>query len=85
MEVDGKAFENKINMDAEAVNMEVELRTRELLRLRDEKQEAQDQEEKRRAVLYTEVPSSPYSQDKAGNVERCISTWYLLSSSSRLS
>lgn len=47
MDEDRKTFENKINMDAEAVNNEVELRTRDLLRLKDEKQEAQEVEENR--------------------------------------
>lgn len=58
MEKDRKAFENKINVEAEAVNIEVELRTRELLRLRDEKQEAQEAEERRR------VPQKPMKGKK---------------------
>lgn len=47
MENDRRAFENKILIEADAVNTEVELRTRELLRLRDEKQEEQQTEETR--------------------------------------
>lgn len=70
MEKDGKAFENKINMEAEAVNIEVELRTRELLRLRDEKQEAQEEEEKRRALLYTETLPPPIIQETADGGEQ---------------
>lgn len=42
MEKDRKAFEHKINVESDAVNTEVELRTRELLRLRDVKQQEQD-------------------------------------------
>lgn len=47
MEKDRREFENKISMEAESVHAEIELRTRELLRLRDEKQEEQEQEETR--------------------------------------
>lgn len=49
MENDLKAFEHKIHADSEAVSTEVELRARELLRLRDEKQEEQQAEETRQA------------------------------------
>lgn len=49
MENDLKAFEHKIHVDTESVSTEVELRTRELLRLRDEKQEKQQAEETRQA------------------------------------
>lgn len=47
MENDLKAFEHKIHVDSESVSTEIELRTRELLRLRDEKQEEQQAEETR--------------------------------------
>lgn len=47
MDKDRKAFEHKINMESDAVNTEVELRTRELLRLRDEKQQEQEMVETR--------------------------------------
>lgn len=50
MDKDRKAFEHKINIESDAVNVEVELRTRELLRLRDEKQQEQDTEETRQAL-----------------------------------
>lgn len=50
MEKDRLAFEHKVNMEAEAVNTEVELRARELLRLRDEKQQEQDAEETRQIM-----------------------------------
>lgn len=49
MDNDVKAFEHKIHADSEAVSTEVELRARELLRLRDEKQEEQQAEETRQA------------------------------------
>lgn len=47
MAKDRKAFEHKINMESDAVNTEVELRTRELLRLRDEKQQEHEMVETR--------------------------------------
>lgn len=47
MEKESKAFENKIAMESNTVIAEVELRTRELLRLRDQKQEEQETEETR--------------------------------------
>lgn len=50
MEKDRKAFEHKISIESDAVSTEVELRTRELLRLRDEKQQEQDIEETRQAL-----------------------------------
>lgn len=54
MDKDRKAFEHKINMESDAVNTEVELRTRELLRLRDEKQQEQEMVETRQV---SEAPS----------------------------
>lgn len=50
MTKDRKAFEHKINMDSDAVNTEVELRTRELLRLRDEKQQEHELVETRQVA-----------------------------------
>lgn len=47
MDKDRKAFEHKIDIESDAVNTEVELRTRELLRLRDEKQQEQEKVETR--------------------------------------
>lgn len=47
MDKDRKAFEHKIDVESDAVNTEVELRTRELLRLRDEKQQEQEKVETR--------------------------------------
>ena len=51
MAKDRKAFENKIIIESDAVNTEVELRTRELLRLRDEKQQEQEAEENRQVSV----------------------------------
>lgn len=50
MAKDRKAFEHKINVESDAVNTEVELRTRELLRLRDEKQQEQEMVETRQVM-----------------------------------
>lgn len=50
MEKDRKGFEHKISIESDAVSTEVELRTRELLRLRDEKQAEQEMEETRQVL-----------------------------------
>lgn len=50
MDKDRKAFEHKIDVESDRVNTEAELRTRELLRLRDEKQQEQDMVETRRVL-----------------------------------
>lgn len=69
MEKDRKAFEIKISMDAEAVNTEVELRTRELLRLRDEKQEEQEAEETRQVEhVRKKTKRSPPATGGGGDV-----------------
>lgn len=47
MKRDREAFEDKISSAAESVISDIELRTRELLRHRDEKQQEQEAEEKR--------------------------------------
>lgn len=47
MDKDRKAFEHKIDVESDRVNTEAELRTRELLRLRDEKQQEHDMVETR--------------------------------------
>ncbi|CAM9426180.1 unnamed protein product, partial [Ectocarpus fasciculatus] len=58
MEKDRKAFEHKINVESDAVNTEVELRTRELLRLRDVKQQEQNVVETRLKEDEGGVPSA---------------------------
>lgn len=47
MQKDRRAFESRIDSEAEKVNREIELRTRELLRVRDEREEEKKAEERR--------------------------------------